>query len=446
MIPRYTRPEMAAIWDPQMRYRIWFEIEAHAADAMAELGIIPKAAAKAIWEKGKHATFDIARIDAIEREVKHDVIAFLTHLAEIVGPQARFVHQGMTSSDVLDTCLNVQLVRAADLLIADVDVLLAALRRRAFEHKNTPTIGRSHGIHAEPTTFGVKLAYAYAEFFRAKERLICARTEVATCAISGAVGTFALVEPAVEEHVAKAMGLAVEPVSTQIIPRDRHAMYFATLGVVASSAERLATEVRHLQRTEVLEAEEFFSEGQKGSSAMPHKRNPVLAENVTGLARVVRGYVTPALENVALWHERDISHSSVERVIAPDATAALDFALARLAAIIDKLVVYPANMQKNLERLGGLIHSQRVMLALTQKGMAREDAYASVQRNAMRVWKGEGDFLSLLAADKDVRKHLSAAELEENFDLGYHLRHVDTIFERVFGKTAVSSERSRTPG
>jgi adenylosuccinate lyase len=446
MIPRYTRPEMAAIWDPQMRYRIWFEIEAHAADAMAELGIIPKAAAKAIWEKGKHATFDIARIDAIEREVKHDVIAFLTHLAEIVGPQARFVHQGMTSSDVLDTCLNVQLVRAADLLIADVDVLLAALRRRAFEHKNTPTIGRSHGIHAEPTTFGVKLAYAYAEFFRAKERLICARTEVATCAISGAVGTFAQVEPAVEEHVAKAMGLAVEPVSTQIIPRDRHAMYFATLGVVASSAERLATEVRHLQRTEVLEAEEFFSEGQKGSSAMPHKRNPVLAENVTGLARVVRGYVTPALENVALWHERDISHSSVERVIAPDATAALDFALARLAAIIDKLVVYPANMQKNLERLGGLIHSQRVMLALTQKGMAREDAYASVQRNAMRVWKGEGDFLSLLAADKDVRKHLSAAELEENFDLGYHLRHVDTIFERVFGKTAVSSERSRTPG
>jgi adenylosuccinate lyase len=446
MIPRYTRPEMAAIWDPQTRYRIWFEIEAHAADAMAEFGIIPKAAAKAIWEKGKHATFDIARIDAIEREVKHDVIAFLTHLAEIVGPQARFVHQGMTSSDVLDTCLNVQLVRAADLLIADVDALLAALRRRAFEHKNTPTIGRSHGIHAEPTTFGVKLAYAYAEFFRAKERLICARTEVATCAISGAVGTFAQVDPGVEEHVAKAMGLAVEPVSTQIIPRDRHAMYFATLGVVASSAERLATEVRHLQRTEVLEAEEFFSEGQKGSSAMPHKRNPVLSENVTGLARVVRGYVTPALENVALWHERDISHSSVERVIAPDATAALDFALARLAAIIDKLVVYPAKMQKNLERLGGLIHSQRVMLALTQKGMAREDAYASVQRNAMRVWKGEGDFLSLLAADKDVRKHLSAAELEENFDLGYHLRHVDTIFERVFGKTAVSSERSRTPG
>jgi adenylosuccinate lyase len=445
MIPRYTRPEMAAIWDPQTRYRIWFEIEAHAADAMAELGIIPKAAAKAIWDKGKHAKFDIARIDAIERDVKHDVIAFLTHLAEIVGPQARFVHQGMTSSDVLDTCLNVQLVRAADLLIADVDALLAALKRRAFEHKNTPTIGRSHGIHAEPTTFGVKLAYAYAEFFRAKERLICARTEVATSAISGAVGTFAQVDPRVEEHVASAMGLAVEPVSTQVIPRDRHAMYFATLGVVASSVERLATEVRHLQRTEVLEAEEFFSEGQKGSSAMPHKRNPVLSENVTGLARVVRAYVTPALENVALWHERDISHSSVERVIGPDATAALDFAVARLAGIINKLIVYPDNMKKNLERLGGLIHSQRVMLALTHKGVAREDAYAIVQRNAKWVWKGEGDFLSLLAADKDVRKHLSAAELEENFDLGYHFKHVDTIFERVFGKTAAASDRSRAP-
>ena len=434
MIPRYTRPEMAAIWDPQTRYRIWFEIEAHAADAMAELGIIPKAAAKAIWDKGKHAKFDIARIEAIERDVKHDVIAFLTHLAEIVGPQARFVHQGMTSSDVLDTCLNVQLVRAVDLLIADVDALLAALKRRAFEHKNTPTIGRSHGIHAEPTTFGVKLASAYAEFFRAKERLICARTEVATCAISGAVGTFAQVDPRVEEHVARAMGLAVEPVSTQVIPRDRHAMYFATLGVVASSVERLATEIRHLQRTEVLEAEEFFSEGQKGSSAMPHKRNPVLSENHTGLARTVRAYVTPALEDVALWHERDISHSSVERVIGPDATTILDFALARLAGIIDKLVVYPGNMQKNLERLGGLIHSQRVMIALTHKGVAREDAYAIVQRNAMRVWRGEGDFLSLLAADKDVRKHLSAAELEENFDLGYHFKHVDTIFKRVFGK------------
>ena len=434
MIPRYTRPEMAAIWDPQTRYRIWFEIEAHAADAMAELGIIPKAAAKTIREKGKGAKFDVARIDAIEREVKHDVIAFLTHLAEIVGPEARFMHQGMTSSDVLDTCFNVQLVRAADLLIADVDSLLAALRRRAFEHKDTPTIGRSHGIHAEPTTFGLKLAYAYAEFFRAKERLICARTEVATCAISGAVGSFAQVDPRVEAHVAEAMGLAVEPISTQVIPRDRHAMYFATLGVVASSVERLATEIRHLQRTEVLEAEEFFSEGQKGSSAMPHKRNPVLSENVTGLARMVRAYVTPALENVALWHERDISHSSVERMIGPDATATLDFALARLASIVDKLVVYPTNMQKNLERLGGLVHSQRVMLALTQKGVAREDAYAIVQRNAMRVWQGEGDFLSLLEADKDVRKHLSAAELAENFDLGYHFKHVDTIFQRVFGK------------
>jgi adenylosuccinate lyase len=443
MIPRYTRPEMAAIWDPQTRYRIWFEIEAHAADAMAELGIIPKAAAKAIWDKGKHAKFDIARIEAIERDVKHDVIAFLTHLAEIVGPQARFVHQGMTSSDVLDTCFNVQLVRATDLLIADVDALLAALKRRSFEHKNTPTIGRSHGIHAEPTTFGVKLAYAYAEFARARERLIRARTEVATCAISGAVGTFAQVDPRVEEHVARAMGLAVEPVSTQVIPRDRHAMYFATLGVVASSVERLATEIRHLQRTEVLEAEEFFSEGQKGSSSMPHKRNPVLSENLTGLARTVRAYVTPALEDVALWHERDISHSSVERVIGPDATTILDFALARLASIIDKLVIYPGNMQKNLERLGGLIHSQRVMIALTQKGVAREDAYAIVQRNATRVWRGEGDFLSLLAADEDVRKHLSATELQESFDLGYHFKHVDTIFERVFGKAEVKPERRR---
>jgi adenylosuccinate lyase len=427
---------MAAIWDPQTRFRIWFEIEAHAADALADLGVIPKAAAKKIWDKGKDATFDVARIDAIEREVKHDVIAFLTHLAEIVGPEARFVHQGMTSSDVLDTCFNVQLVRAADLLIADVDKLLAALRRRAFEYKRTPTIGRSHGIHAEPTTFGVKLAYAYAEFFRAKERLICARTEVATCAISGAVGTFAQIDPRVEAHVAEAMGLAVEPVSTQIIPRDRHAMYFATLGVVASSVERLATEFRHLQRTEVLEAEEFFSEGQKGSSAMPHKRNPVLSENVTGLARIVRAYVTPALENVVLWHERDISHSSVERMIGPDATGTLDFALTRLASIVDKLVVYPANMQKNLDLLGGLVHSQRVMIALTQKGVAREDAYAMVQRNAMKVWQGEGDFLSFLTADRDVRKHLSEAELKANFDLDHHLRHVDTIFERVFGKTA----------
>ena len=436
MIPRYTRPEMAAIWDPQMRFRIWFEIEAHAADALAELGVIPKAAAKKIWDTGKDATFDVARIDAIEREVKHDVIAFLTHLAEIVGPEARFVHQGMTSSDVLDTCFNVQLVRAADLLIADIDKLLAALRRRAFEYKRTPTIGRSHGIHAEPTTFGVKLAYAYAEFFRAKERLICARTEVATCAISGAVGTFAQIDPRVEAHVAEAMGLAVEPVSTQIIPRDRHAMYFATLGVVASSVERLATEFRHLQRTEVLEAEEFFSEGQKGSSAMPHKRNPVLSENVTGLARIVRAYVTPALENVVLWHERDISHSSVERMIGPDATGTLDFALTRLASIVDKLVVYPANMQKNLDLLGGLVHSQRVMIALTQKGVAREEAYALVQRSAMKVWQGKGDFLAFLTADKDVRKHLSEAELKANFDLDHHLRHVDTIFERVFGKAA----------
>jgi adenylosuccinate lyase len=436
MIPRYTRPEMAAIWDPQTRYRIWFEIEAHAADAMAELGIIPKAAAKKIWSKGRNASFDTDRIDAIEREVKHDDIAFLTHLAEIVGPEARFVHQGMTSSDVLDTCLNVQLVRAADLLIADVDKLLAALERRAFEHKLTPTIGRSHGIHAEPTTFGLKLAVAYAEFARAKARLGAARREVATCAISGAVGTFAQVDPRVEAHVAKAMGLTVEPVSTQIIPRDRHAMYFATLGVVASSAERLATEIRHLQRTEVLEAEEFFSAGQKGSSAMPHKRNPVLAENVTGLARMVRAYVTPALENVALWHERDISHSSVERMIGPDATGTLDFALVRLASIIDKLVVYPENMRGNLDRLGGLIHSQRVLIALTRKGVAREDAYRLVQGNAMKVWRGAGDFLSLLKADKAVRKHLSEAELEENFDLGYHHKHVDTIFKRVFGKAS----------
>jgi adenylosuccinate lyase len=425
---------MAAIWEPQTRYRIWFEIEAHAADAMADLGMIPQAAAQIIRERGRDAKFDIARIDAIEREVKHDVIAFLTHLAEIVGPEARFVHQGMTSSDVLDTCFNVQLKRAADLLIADLEALMAALRRRAFEHKLTPTIGRSHGIHAEPTTFGLKLAVAYAEFARAKERLVAAREEVSTCALSGAVGTFAQIDPRVEAHVAKAMGLRVEPVSTQIIPRDRHAMYFAVLGVVASSAERLATEFRHLQRTEVLEAEEFFSEGQKGSSAMPHKRNPVLSENVTGLARMVRAYVTPALENVALWHERDISHSSVERMIGPDATSTLDFALARLAGIIDKLIVYPGAMQRNLDRLGGLVHSQRVLIALVQKGVAREDAYAMVQRNATKVWAGEGDFLSLLKADKEVRKHLDAAELEANFDLDYHFKHVDTIFARVFGK------------
>jgi adenylosuccinate lyase len=435
MIPRYSRPEMTAIWSPETRFRIWFEIEAHAADAMAELGIIPKDAAKKIWAKGAKAKFDIARIDAIEREVKHDVIAFLTHLAEIVGPEARFVHSGMTSSDVLDTCFNVQLVRAADLLMADVDKLLKALKRRAFEYKTTPTIGRSHGIHAEPTTFGLKLAQAYAEFSRARTRLEAARREVGTCAISGAVGTFAQVDPRVEAHVAKAMGLAVEPVSTQIIPRDRHAMYFATLGVVASSMERLATEIRHLQRTEVLEAEEYFSEGQKGSSAMPHKRNPVLSENLTGLARVVRSYVVPAMENVALWHERDISHSSVERMIGPDATITLDFALNRLAGVIDKLVVYPKTMRKNLDRLGGLVHSQRVLIALTKKGMAREDAYRLVQKHAMKVWHEGADFLALLKADPKVKKVLTGKEIEANFDLGYHLKHVNTIFKRVFGKT-----------
>jgi adenylosuccinate lyase len=425
---------MAAIWSPETRFRIWFEIEAHAADAMAEIGIIPKAAAAKIWAKGKKAKFDSARIAAIERETKHDVVAFLTHLAEIIGPEARFVHQGMTSSDVLDTCLNVQLVRAADLLIADVDKLNAALKRRARQYKLTPTIGRSHGIHAEPTTFGLKLAYAYAEFDRAKSRLQAARAEVATSAISGAVGTFAQVDPRVEAHVAKAMGLKVEPISTQVIPRDRHAMYFATLGVVAASIERLATEVRHLQRTEVLEAEEFFSEGQKGSSAMPHKRNPVLSENLVGLARMVRSYVTPALENVALWHERDISHSSVERMIGPDATVTLDFALDRLTGIIDKLVVYPGNMKKNLERLGGLVHSQRVLLALTQKGVSREDAYRLVQRNAMKAWQNKGDFLALLKGDREVRKHLSDKELAANFDLDFHFAQVDVIFRRVFGR------------
>jgi adenylosuccinate lyase len=434
MIPRYTRPEMAAIWSPETRFRIWFEIEAHAADAMAELGIIPKDAAAKIWSKGKNAKFDAARIEEIERETKHDVVAFLTHLAEIVGPEARFVHQGMTSSDVLDTCLNVQLVRAADLLIGDVEKLNAALERRAREFKLTPTIGRSHGIHAEPTTFGLKLAYAYAEFDRAKSRLEAARKEVATCAISGAVGTFAQVDPRVEAHVAEAMGLAVEPISTQVIPRDRHAMYFATLGVVAASIERVATEIRHLQRTEVLEAEEYFSEGQKGSSAMPHKRNPVLSENLVGLARIVRAYVAPAMEDVALWHERDISHSSVERMIGPDATVTLDFALARLAGIIDKLIVYPDNMRKNLDRAGGLVHSQRVLLALTQKGVTREDAYRMVQRNAMKAWRGEGDFLALLKADADVHKHLSDKELAANFDLDFHLAQVDTIFHRVFGR------------
>ena len=434
MIPRYTRPEMASIWEPQTRFKIWFEIEAHAADALADLGVIPKDAAKTIWAKAKDVEFNVARIDEIERETKHDVIAFLTHLAEIVGPEARFVHQGMTSSDVLDTCLNVQLTRAADILITDIDKVLAALKARAFEHKMTPTIGRSHGIHAEPVTFGLKMAYAYAEFSRAKERLIAARKDIATCAISGAVGTFAQIDPRVEEHVAKAMGLTPEPISTQVIPRDRHAMYFATLGVIASSMERLAIEIRHMQRTEVLEAEEFFSEGQKGSSAMPHKRNPVLTENITGLARMVRAYVTPALENVALWHERDISHSSAERMFGPDATVTLDFALNRLAGVIEKLLVYPANMQKNLDRLGGLVHSQRVLIALTQKGASREDSYKMVQRNAMPVWRGEGDFRTLLKADAEVKKYLTDAEIDEKFDLGYHLKHVDTIFNRVFGK------------
>ncbi len=433
MIPRYSRPEMVAIWDAQTRFKIWFEIEAYACDAMAEIGVIPKSSAKAIWDKAGNVTFNVERIDEIERVTKHDVIAFLTHLGEFIGPDSRFVHQGMTSSDVLDTCLAVQLSRAADLLIGDVDALLAAIKRRAFEFKMTPVIGRSHGIHAEPVTFGLKLAQAYAEFQRCRARLVTARAEVATCAISGAVGTFANIDPRVEEHVAAKLGLAVEPVSTQVIPRDRHAAFFATLGVVASSIERLAMEIRHMQRTEVLEAEEFFSEGQKGSSAMPHKRNPVLTENLTGLARLVRGMVTPALENVALWHERDISHSSVERMIGPDATITLDFALARLTGVVDKLIVYPANMQKNLDRLGGLIHSQRVLLALTQKGVSREESYAFVQRNAMPVWRGEGDFLTLLKADKDVKARLSDAELEELFDLGYHLKHVDTIFKRVFG-------------
>jgi adenylosuccinate lyase len=435
MIPRYARPEMTSIWEAQTRFKIWFEIEAHAADALAELGVIPKEAAKTVWAKAKSVAFDVARIDEIERETKHDVIAFLTHLAEVVGPEARFVHQGMTSSDVLDTCFNVQLIRAADVLLADVNKLLSTLKKRAFEHKMTPTIGRSHGIHAEPVTFGLKLAYAYAEFSRARERLKLARKEVSTCAISGAVGTFAQIDPRVEEHVAKAMGLTPEPISTQVIPRDRHAMYFATLGVVASSIERLATEIRHLQRTEVLEAEEFFSEGQKGSSAMPHKRNPVLSENLTGLSRMVRAYVTPALENVVLWHERDISHSSAERMIGPDATVTLDFALNRLADLIDKLVIYPANMAKNLDRLGGLIHSQRLLIALTQKGASREDAYRLVQRNAMPVWRGEGDFRLLLKKDPDVKRYLTDAEIEEQFDLGYHLKHVDTIFKRVFGES-----------
>lgn len=433
MIPRYAREQMVSIWSPETKFRIWFEIEAHATDALAELGVVPKEAAEKIWEKGKDAKFDVARIDEIEREVKHDVIAFLTHLSEIVGPEARFVHQGMTSSDVLDTCLNVQLARAADILIAGTDALLAALKKRALEYKMTPTIGRSHGIHAEPTTFGVKLATYYAEFTRARARLVTARAEIATCAISGAVGSFANIDPRVEEHVAKQMGLSVEPVSTQVIPRDRHAAYFAALGVVASSLERLAVEIRHLQRTEVLEAEEYFSPGQKGSSAMPHKRNPVLTENVTGLARMVRSYAIPAMENVALWHERDISHSSVERYIGPDATITLDFALARMTGVVEKLVVYPERMQKNLDATHGLVHSQRVLLALTQAGLPREDSYRLVQRNAMRAWNGEGNLLDLLKADPEVSKALPAAKLEAMFDLGYHLKAVDTIFKRVFG-------------
>ena len=433
MIPRYSNDEMTAIWSPETKFRIWFEIEAHAADAQAELGVIPKEAAKTVWEKADKVEFDVARIDAIEAEVKHDVIAFLTHLSEIVGPQARFVHQGMTSSDVLDTCFNVQLVKASDLLLKDLDNLLIALKKRALEHKDDVCIGRSHGIHAEPTTFGVKLSQAYAEFERCKKRLVMAREEIATCAISGAVGTFANIDPFVEEHVAKKLGLSVEPVSTQVIPRDRHAMFFAVLGVIASSIERLSTEIRHLQRTEVLEVEEYFSKGQKGSSAMPHKRNPILTENLTGLARLVRSSVYPAMENVALWHERDISHSSVERGIGPDATVHLDFALRRLTGVIDKLLVYPKNMTKNMDRLGGLIHSQRVLLALTQNGVGREDAYRLVQRNAMPVWRGEGNFLELLKADEEVTAALSHEKIEALFNLDYHTKHVDTIFARVFG-------------
>ena len=433
MIPRYSRPEMVSLWSPETKYRIWFEIEAHACDALAELGVIPKEAAKTIWEKGGNAKFDVSRIDEIEAVTKHDVIAFLTHLAEFIGPEARFVHQGMTSSDILDTTLNVLLMRASDILLKDIDQLLEALKKRAFEYKDTVTIGRSHGIHAEPTTFGVKLAYAYAEFSRCRERLVAAKDEISTCAISGAVGTFANIDPRVEEHVAHALGMRPEPVSTQVIPRDRHAMFFATLGVIASSIERLAIEIRHLQRTEVLEAEEYFSPGQKGSSAMPHKRNPVLTENLTGLARMVRSFSIPAMENVALWHERDISHSSVERFIGPDATITLDFALSRLTSVIDKLLVYPDNMMKNLNKFRGLVHSQRVLLALTQAGVSREDAYRLVQRNAMKVWEHGKDFLEELLADEDVRKALSEEQIREKFDLGYHTKHVDTIFHRIFG-------------
>lgn len=434
MIPRYSRPEMVAIWSPETKFRIWFEIEAHACDALAELGVIPKSAAQTIWEKGGSATFDVARIDEIEAVTKHDVIAFLTHLAEFVGPDSRFVHQGMTSSDVLDTTLNIQLVRAADLLLADMDRVLAALKTRAFEHKNTVRIGRSHGIHAEPTTMGLTFARFYAEMHRNRERLVNARAEIATGAISGAVGTFANIDPRVEEHVCEKLGLLPEPVSTQVIPRDRHAMFFATLGVIASSIENVAIEIRHMQRTEVLEAEEFFSPGQKGSSAMPHKRNPVLTENLTGLARLVRMSVVPAMENVALWHERDISHSSVERAIGPDTTVTLDFALNRLAGVIEKLVIYPDNMLKNMNKFRGLVHSQRVLLALTQAGVSREDAYRLVQRNAMKVWEQGADFLEELLGDEEVRAALSEEVIREKFDLGYHTKHVDTIFTRVFGE------------
>ncbi|CAN7304061.1 adenylosuccinate lyase [Agrobacterium tumefaciens] len=433
MIPRYSRPEMVAIWSPETKFRIWFEIEAYACDALAELGVIPKSAAQTIWEKGGSATFDVARIDEIEAVTKHDVIAFLTHLAEFVGPDSRFVHQGMTSSDVLDTTLNIQLVRAADLLLADMDRVLAALKTRAFEHKNTVRIGRSHGIHAEPTTMGLTFARFYAEMYRNRERLVNARAEIATGAISGAVGTFANIDPRVEEHVCAKLGLIPEPVSTQVIPRDRHAMFFATLGVIASSIENVAIEIRHMQRTEVLEAEEFFSPGQKGSSAMPHKRNPVLTENLTGLARLVRMSVVPAMENVALWHERDISHSSVERAIGPDTTVTLDFALNRLAGVIEKLVIYPDNMLKNMNKFRGLVHSQRVLLALTQAGVSREDAYRLVQRNAMKVWEQGADFLEELLGDEEVRAALPEEVIREKFDLGYHTKHVDTIFTRVFG-------------
>ena len=436
MVPRYARPAMTALWEPEAKYRIWFEIEAHATQKLADLGVVPQSAAKALWDWwATNPKIDVEAIDAIEAVTKHDVIAFLDWVAQQVGEEARFMHQGMTSSDVLDTTLSVQLARASDILLRDLDALLAAIRTRAEEHKYTPTIGRSHGIHAEPVTFGLKLAQAYAEFDRCRTRLLAARAEIATCAISGAVGTFANVDPAVEEYVAEQLGLAIEPVSTQVIPRDRHAMFFATLGVIASSIERLAVEIRHLQRTEVLEAEEYFSPGQKGSSAMPHKRNPILTENLTGLARVVRSAVTPALENVALWHERDISHSSVERYIGPDATITLDFALARLTGVVEKLLVYPARMEKNLNRMGGLIHSQRVLLALTQAGLTRDDAYRLVQRNAMKVWESDGalSLLELLKADADVTAALSPAQLEEKFDLGYHFKHVDTIFARVFG-------------